>query len=307
MTVAPGFWASVDREPLRISFPDVDGVRTRVIEAGDPSRRPLLLTHGIGGHAEAFIHNLAALGRHARVVAYDLPGHGWSSAPARSYEIDGYCRHLDAMLDLIGAERASVCGQSLGGWVALRYAARAPRRIERLVLVGAGGTRSDPSVMARIRQQSLDAVTHLSPSSVRRRLELIIADSALITDDLVDCRVRIYAQPDALERMERILCLQNLEIRQRNILTEEELGSVEAPTLVISGDCDTVVPLAVARDDIARHVPDSQLSVMNGCGHWPQFEDPDEFNRRTITFLTESDGTGRTLHRSDHSQAGGST
>src|SRR5699024_166617 len=91
------FWSAVSNVPIRSSWPEIDGVATRIVELGRPDAPPLVLLHGTGGHIESFIHNLADLASQFRVIAYDLPAHGWSSAPERSYEIQGYVTHLEKL------------------------------------------------------------------------------------------------------------------------------------------------------------------------------------------------------------------
>ena len=136
------FWlAASAADALAVYTVPIDGVETRVIEAVRDAP-PLVCLHGTGGHAEAFIRNLAALSRGHHVLAYDLPAHGWSGAPERSYEIDGYCRHLDAFLDAFNLPQAVLAGQSLGGWIAAAFTVSHPERVTGLVLIGAGGTRS---------------------------------------------------------------------------------------------------------------------------------------------------------------------
>jgi 2-hydroxy-6-oxonona-2,4-dienedioate hydrolase len=268
-----------------VGWRDIDGVPTRVLEAGLPEARPVLLLHGTGGHLEAFVHNIAPLARTARVVAYDLPGHGWSGAATRSYEIKGYCRHLESLLDAFGVERAMLVGQSLGGWIATRFAYERPERVERLLLVGPGGTMSDPAVMEKLRDSSLAAVTAPTADSVRRRLGLVIADPARITEELVHTRLKIYEQPGAPGRMRGVLCLQDPETRERNLLTSAMLAAVPHPTLVVVGDRDNITPPSVCQR-FADRLPAGRLSIMPGCGHWPQFEMPAKFNAIACTFLT---------------------
>jgi 2-hydroxy-6-oxonona-2,4-dienedioate hydrolase len=275
------FWAAVEGTPISIGWREVAGVRTRILEAGDPAAPPLVLLHGTGGHAEAFVHNLAALARDHRVVAYDLPAHGWSDGPERSYEIAGYADHLAALLDELGIDAPVLVGQSLGGWVALLFAREQPQRVARLILVGPGGTTMNPAVMEKIRVDSRDAVDRPDVESVRRRVQLLMTDPP---DELVQTRLRIYSQPDAAEKMERILCLQEPEIRERNLVTDEQLRAVPQPALVVAGSADLVVPLE-ACEHIAAQLPAGELAVMEGCGHWPQFERPDEFNERVAAFL----------------------
>jgi 2-hydroxy-6-oxonona-2,4-dienedioate hydrolase len=280
------FWLSLTGISHSVGWRDIDGVHTRVLEAGLPEANPVLLLHGTGGHLEAFVHNVAALATTAHVVAYDLPGHGWSSAPNRSYEIDGYIRHLESLLDALGAERAALIGQSLGGWIATRFAYERPERVERLLLVGPGGTVSDAAVMQEITDSSLAAVTGPTAESVRRRLQLIIADPACISDELVNTRLLIYGQAGAADRMRRVLCLQEPAIRERNLLTARLLAAVHQPALLVAGDRDEITPLGVCRQ-FAELLPAGRLHIMPGCGHWPQFERSADFNAVARAFMAD--------------------
>lgn len=282
--VESSFWLSLGGVGLAVSWPEVDGVPTRVLEAGRSASRKIVMLHGTGGHLEAFVHNIAALAATAHVIAYDLPGHGWSGAPPRSYEIDGYVRHLGALLDVMGIEEAVLVGQSLGGWIATRYAHQRPERVRGLLLIGPGGTVSDPAVMEQLRRSSLDAVTAPNAESVRRRLELVIADRTQVTDELVRCRLQIYSQRGAPERMRRLLCLQEPAIRERNLLTSSTLAAVMQPALVLCGEHDRVTSVSTCRK-FAELLPAGRLAIMPGCGHWPQFEMPREFNAVAEAFV----------------------
>jgi 2-hydroxy-6-oxonona-2,4-dienedioate hydrolase len=282
------FWlAATAAKNLAIRRVSVDGVDTRVIEAGDPQAPPLLCLHGTGGHAEAFVHNLAALARDHHVLAYDLPAHGWSSAPDRSYEIDGYRRHLDALLDAFALPEATLVGQSLGGWIAAAYAAARPDRVTRLVLVGAGGNTFDPAVMERLRTASMTAVETPTAELVRARLSLLFSRPVAAGDELVACRQAIYSRPGAADAMRKALMLQTPEIRRRNLFTR--WADISQPTLAIWGRADQVVPLS-SGEEIAEAIPQARLVVLDGCGHWPQFEQPREFNDTVLPFLAGPPG-----------------
>jgi 2-hydroxy-6-oxonona-2,4-dienedioate hydrolase len=278
------WWSAVERSSLRISWPELDGVTTRVVEAGEADAPPLLLLHGTGGHCEAFIFNLAALAETHHVIAYDLPAHGWSSAPDRSYEIDGNVQHLRAVIDHFRLGRVSIVGQSLGGWIATRLCVLNPEQVDSLVLVGPGGTVMNPEVMGRIRSDSIAAVTDPTLESVRHRVELIVGEPRSATAELVECRLRIYSQPGAVERMEHTLCLQDPDVRRHNLLSDDDLRCVRQRTLIIAGDLDRVVPLP-ALERWSATMARAELFVMRGCGHWPQFERPGEFNARVLEFL----------------------
>jgi 2-hydroxy-6-oxonona-2,4-dienedioate hydrolase len=277
------FWlAAGAAADLAVRQVEIDGVDTRVIEAGDRGAPPVVCLHGTGGHAEAFIRNLAALSRDHHVLAYDLPAHGWSAAPERSYEIDGYCRHLDALLTAFASSGATLIGQSLGGWIAAAYAVSQPERVSRLVLVGAGGNTFDPAVMQRLRTASMAAVEAPTAELVRDRVALLFSRPVAADEELVACRQAIYARPGAAAAMRKALVLQTPQARRRNLFTRwAEIGQ---PTLVVWGRDDRIVPLR-SGEEIAAAVPGARLVVLDGCGHWPQFEKPERFHAAVLPFL----------------------
>ena len=111
-----------------------------------------------------------------------------------------------------------------------------------------------------------------------------MADPATVTDDLIACRQAIYQAPGMLEAMPHILCLQEPEIRVRNNLTDDEWRAIKAPTLVLWTDKDPTAAVEVG-ERITSLIPNSEFALMIGCGHWPQFEDPETFNTLHLRFL----------------------
>jgi len=258
---------------------------TRVLETG--AGTPFILMHGTGGHLEAFTKNLRALGEHHRVVAYDYPGHGWTTTTTTDLEIDDYIDHLVRLMDSLGIERAHLSGESLGGWVAVKFAARHPERVLRLVLNTPGGTMATPEVMERIRALSQAAADDPSEERVRARLEWLMADPRSVTDELVAVRRGVYSRPGFAESMKHILCLQDPEVRRRNLITDEELAAVTAPALVIWTSDDPSGP-AKAGLDMARLMPAGEFQLIEQAGHWPQWEQQQRCDEVVLEFLGRS-------------------
>lgn len=277
-------WTDLTRVPFSQGYLDAGGIRTRYLSAGEPGKPLLLLIHGTGGHAEAYTRNLAAHGEHFLTYAIDLVGHGWSDKPAIGYEIKDYADHVLKVLDALGHEKAYISGESLGGWVAAYIAIHHPERVEKVVLNTAGGWTAFPEVMERIKKLSMEAVRDPNPERIRSRLEFLMHDKSKVHDDLVEVRRAIYAQPGFAETMERILCLQEMEIRKRNMFTPEDSARIKAPALVLWTSHD---PTATPEEGqkIADAIPNAQFVVMNECGHWPQFEDAETFNKIHLDFL----------------------
>lgn len=282
--VHTSIWSDLTGVAFSQGYIDAGGIKTRYISSGTPDKPLLLLLHGTGGHAEAFSRNFAAHGEHFWTVAIDLIGHGWSDKPASGYEVKDYGAHVLAVMQALGRDRAHLSGESLGAWVAAWLAVHHPDKIDRLVLNTAGGWTAHPEVMARIKKLSMEAVEDPNPARIRTRLEFLMHDTSKVNDDLVEVRRAIYAQPGMARAMAGILCLQEMEIRRRNMFSEADSARIAAPTLVLWTSHDpTATPEEGRR--ISEQIPGARYVVMNGCGHWPQFEDAEKFNAIHLDFL----------------------
>lgn len=280
----PSLWQDLRQTSFAQGWFDAKGTSTRYLRSGDASLPPLLLLHGAGGHAEAYARNLKAHGQHFDTWAIDMIGHGWSDKPEHDYEIPHYIDHLLRFMDAQGWDKARISGESLGGWVASRLAADHPDRVERLVLNTAGGSRAEPTVMARIKSLSMRAAEDPSWDFIKARVEWLMADPAHATPDLIACRQAIYAQPGFKAAMARAMVLQDLEIRTRNLMRPEDYARIQAPTLVLWTSHDPTADTVEGRR-IADAIPDARFVVMQDCGHWPQWEDTATFDRIHIDFL----------------------
>jgi 2-hydroxy-6-oxonona-2,4-dienedioate hydrolase len=277
-------WENLLGFGLTQGFVDAKGVRTRFLRAGKRGAPPLVLLHGTTGHVETYARNIRAHAEHFDVIALDMLGHGFTDKPEVRYEIEDYARHLSDTLDALDLDSVLLSGQSLGGWVAARFVLGSPHRVRRLCLNTTGGAHSDPGAMKSIREKTMAAAENPTPEVVRQRLEFLMAEPGRVTDELVATRRAVYQTPGMVEATRRILCLQDPETRTRNILTDEEWSRITAPTLVLWTTHDPTAPIEVGQR-IARNIRGSKFEVMQNCGHWPQWEEPEIFNRLHIAFM----------------------
>lgn len=277
-------WIALSATPHEIRYVDVGPWRTRVLTAGREGAPALVLLAGTGGHLEAYAHNIPAFAEHYRVIAYDYPGHGYTTHAKEDLELPTYVDHLAGLLDVLGIERAHLNGESLGGWVAIKFAARHPTRTMRLILNTPGGTMATPEVMERIRSLSQAAADDPSDERIRARLEWLMADKATVTDELVAIRRTIYARPGFAESMRHILCLQDAEIRRRNLVTDAELAAVPNGALVIWTSNDPSGPAKTGMD-MAEKIPNGKFEYIANAGHWPQWEQRARFNELVLAYL----------------------
>lgn len=280
------FWNAMNRTAFSNRWIDVGGLSTRVVEAGEGDKVVLFL-HGIGGHIETFCHNIPA---HAaagyRVITVDMLGHGYTAKPEGNYEIERYIDHLLALLEIMGVEHAHWAGTSLGGWISARIAARYPEKVDTLSLISSAGLTAHPSVMHNLKTLTERASLIPGREGVRARLDFVIKNRDALTEELVDVRYDIYSSEEYKRSVKSIMCLQDMGIRQRNLLTEEELGRVAAPTLVVWTHDD---PTATTSDGrrYADAIPDSRFVVFGNSSHMPQLEEWERFNALHLAFLAD--------------------
>jgi 2-hydroxy-6-oxonona-2,4-dienedioate hydrolase len=276
-------WTDLKGFPFCVSYVNAGGVRTRALVAGEGE--DVIMLHGTSGHLEAFSRNI---GEHVkagyRCHAVDMLGHGYTAKPKTQLEIPKYGKHMVDYLDAQNIKSAHFIGESLGGWVSAWVAINHPGRVKSVQLVAAGGTKANPEIMKKIKESTRKAVLTDDLELTRSRMQLLMHDPKDATDELVDLRHAIYHAPDFVENIDNLLCLQEMEIRQRNLLRPEDLAKIKAPTLVVWGRNNPFGDVPEAR---AMHaaIPGARLELYDACGHWPQHEHPDKFNPMSIEFL----------------------
>ena len=254
---------------------------------------PLLLLHGGGFDAADFSYRYAIepLARRRPVLAFDWPGYGGSDKPNHRYDLAYYARFLSHLMDSLGIERAALVGTSMGGGAALSFALCEPERVEKLVLVASYGLGKDIPhgrlgyflVHAPLAADLVYVLLRRNRRALRSGLRRMVGDPRVVSDELVDEARRLLDQP-ASGRAFR--SFRKSEVGWSGLKTDlsNRLGEVAAPTLLVHGDRDRVVPVEWARRAHGR-LPDSELRVLRGCGHWPPREYPDTFNRVVTDFL----------------------
>jgi len=275
-------WTDLASVDFSLGHVDAGGLMTRTLRAG--AGEPVVMLHGTSGHLEAFVRNIAVLSDYVSCHAIDMMGHGYTDSPGQPYRIPGYVQHVLDYLDAVGIDRAHFIGESLGGWAAGRLAADHPDRVLSLTLVAPGGTVANPEVMNRIKTSTRNAVLSDDIDLTRQRLRLLMHDEANATEELVAVRHAVYHRPEFAANVDNLLCLQELENRSQDLLTTEQMGRITAPTRIVWGAENPFgdIPEANAMHDA---IPGSTLTIYPECGHWPQHEHAERFNKETLEFL----------------------
>lgn len=256
------------------------------------SGAPLLLIHGWGMHGGMWGEVVNRLAEQFCVHVVDLPGHGHSgvcSTPLRAEQEQGVPAQLEQIVDTLAVqfdEPLSLCGWSLGGQIALRWAMRYPQQIHRLVLVA-----STPcfvqqadwtcALEATTLQQFSVALQQHYAQTLRRFLALQVRGSEQERELLLTLRKTLFSrgEPELSALQAGLDILQDCDLRKH-------LAAIQNATLVVAGERDTLTPLA-ASEYMVNHLPNGRLSTISGAAHAPFLSHTEVFLQHLKRFLHE--------------------
>ena len=252
----------------------------------------LLLIHGIGSRHETWLDIVPRLSQTHTVIAPDLLGHGRSAKPRADYSIGGYANGLRDLLTVLGVDRVTVVGHSLGGGIAMQFAYQFPERTERVVLVGTGGL--GPEVNPLIPLCTLPGASTtvgvlasrpLRPVGVKL-LNGLYRSGLPLTQDLQQLSI-VYNDLNSRESREAFRhVLRAIVDLKGQIVTMRDRAYLTRfiPTMVIWGEKDSVIPVAHA-SVAARELAHARVVVFKGAGHFPHAELPEAFATELEEFI----------------------
>ncbi|MDX6611753.1 MAG: hypothetical protein QOD75_939 [Blastocatellia bacterium] len=267
-------------------FADIDGVRIHYQEKG--SGTPLVLLHGFTSSTYSWKDVFEPLARNFRVIAVDLKGFGFSAKPDGDYSRRAQAILVAHLLDYLKVERAWFCGNSMGGEVSLNIALVYPERVAGLILIDSSGVQVDGAgslapryLLIPVVGQVLTALALTSDKLVRTGLLKSFYDDAKVTNE----RVAYYHRP--LQTRGGQLAALRGRAQAAAFPVEQDLGKVNAPTLIIWGAEDELIPIAAGRK-LNSLIKGSRLVTLEKCGHVPQEEMPERVANEIAAFIMGS-------------------
>lgn len=255
------------------------GQKIRYVEAG--SGPAVILLHGLGGNSANWTLNINPLAAQYRVIVPDQVGFGQSDKPLINYRVGTYVDFLDRLYSELKIERATLVGNSMGGWIAALYTIAHPGRVERLVLVDAAG-------FAPPKGFDVKELAGLNPSTregMRALASRVIYNKQLYSsDDAIDL---MLAQRMAAGDGYTIQSLIE-SIARREDMLDGRLSVIRKPTLLIWGRQDGLTPLAQFGQRFKREIAGAKLIIFDQCGHVPMVEKAAEFNAALLKFLAST-------------------
>jgi len=247
------------------------GMTLHVRDDGPRDAPALVMIHGFGSSLHTWEPWAAALADDYRVIRFDLPGHGLTGGdPTGDYTDDRSVAVVDAVLDALKVDRATLIGNSLGGLIAWKYAAAHPARVEKLVLIAPGGwPRAGYSFNQRAEVPvAFKAMRWVLPESfIRQSMSPMYGDPSKLTEDMVRRYWDMLRAPGVREAL--IRRLEQFELTD----PVPVLSGIRAPTLLMWGEKDAMVPFADA-EKFADALPDDRLVSYPDLGHMPMEEAP---------------------------------
>jgi pimeloyl-ACP methyl ester carboxylesterase len=268
-----------------------DGMSVHYRDQGCRDCPAILLVHGSNSSLQTFEPLVRNLQNRYRLISYDQPGHGLTGPhPRDDYSAQGMFEAIAAVVEATGVERFAIAGNSMGGWVAWRYALAQPQNVSALVLIDSAGAPAPPGAEkprlylgARIMRWSVGRLLGqlVTPRPVIRQSLLdSVADEAGVTEEMVDRYWELLRFPGN-RRAAGLLAIVDREPGYGKRLSE-----VNAPTLILWGEEDRVIPPDNAKI-FHQMIPDSSLQIFDGVGHLPMEEAPERTASAIDRFFNE--------------------
>jgi pimeloyl-ACP methyl ester carboxylesterase len=253
----------------------VYGVKIHYQEAG--SGPVVVLLHGLGADGSSWASNIAPLSAKYRVIVPDQIGFGKSDKPFISYRVGTLVDFLNGLLKELKVERATLVGNSLGGFTAAAYALAYPDKVDKLVLVDAAGY----AVPKDTDPRTFNVLNPSTREGVRQVMSLVFYDKKMFANDaVVDT---LYAKK--MQTGDGYTVQQFIEsiLRGEDVL-DGKLDKLKQPTLLVWGREDMLTPLSLG-ERFNKDIKGSQLFILEKCGHVPQMEKAADFNSALLKFL----------------------
>ena len=263
---------------MQEKFVNVDGNKIRYLESG-ASQGTIVLIHGLGASAERWESVIPLLNKNYKLIIPDLIGFGYSDKPLADYTSEFFSKFLDSFLQKIGLEKTNIIGSSLGGQIAVNYAAEHKDSVEKIVLISPSGAmeHSTPALDAYVM-----AALYPDKEGAENAYKMMAGPNQEINPKIIEDFVTRMKLPNAkMAFMSTLLGLKNAENFTKTLQT------ISIPTLIIWGERDHVIPIKYA-DSFVSSIQDCRFYRINDCGHTPYVEVPEKFSKIVLDFLEQN-------------------
>lgn len=258
---------------------EVFGQKINYLEAG--AGPTVVLLHGLGGDSTNWMFTLPVLAKSFHVFAPDQIGFGKSDKPMIGYRVGTLVDFLDGFYRKVGITKATLVGNSLGGWTAMAFTLAHPDKVDRMVLVDSAGYSLGHGGGPKPGRETLQALNPSTLAGTKVLLAAIFANKAMITDALAETFFTEHLRKGDGYTIDQFI---DSILRDEDVV-DGKLGAIKVPTLVVWGREDLLVPLPLG-NMLAADIAGSQSVILDRCGHVPQMECAAPFNAALMKFLS---------------------
>lgn len=244
------------------------------------SSHTILFLHGFPFNKNMWREQLRALPEDVTGIAVDIRGHGLSTSGHGFFSIDVFAKDMRVLMEKLRIEKAIVCGVSMGGYIALRAHQLFPEKIAGLILVDTH-SKADSNAGKQKRFNSIQAILNHG----RRPFSIGFVENVFSQQSIQEKPEAVEYIKSAIRRNSvRSMCSTLLALAARTD-TSDTLKDIKVPTLLVRGSEDRITS-AEDMQELNTTIPDAKFIELSGCGHLPNLEAPDTFNRAINEFLT---------------------
>jgi 3-oxoadipate enol-lactonase len=257
----------------------------------------IILIHGFPLSKEMWNKQMEVLKENFRVIAYDVRGHGNSWSGTDDFSIKLFVKDLIALMDVLQIDKTTLCGLSMGGYIALNAIENHPKRFEALVLCDTGCIADSPEAKGK----RLKTIEGILENGVEKFADESIKN--FFTQDSFTTKKEIIAgvREMIVKTIDKSIIKTLLAISTRTE-TCSKLAEIKVPVLIIVGKEDKITPPETAHF-MHENINGSILSVLEHAGHLSNLENPVQFNDQLIKFLGEKVRNQKTEVRKKKSEA----
>ncbi len=257
---------------------EVFGQKLHYLEAG--SGPTVILLHGLGGEVSNWALTVPALAKQFHVFAIDQIGFGQSDKPLMNYRIGTMVDFLNGFYKQAGIGKATLVGNSLGGWIAAAFTIAYPDKVEKLVLVDAAGYSPARTGAPKVTREQLAPLNAATLAELKQVMSLVFYNKALLTDAFIETAFAAKLKRGDGYTIEQFV---QMVLRGDDFL-DGKTKAIKVPTLVVWGREDGLTPLAIG-EAYAQDIAGAEKVVLDKCGHVPQIECAAAFNTALLKFL----------------------
>jgi 3-oxoadipate enol-lactonase len=264
----------------------VNGTRLHYIDVG--TKQPLVLLHGLGLNVDSFRNQIPSLAKQYRVIGYDLRGMGKSEAPGyrgAKYTFELHANDFEDLLGALNIDRVAIVAHAYGGMVAMQWAMKSWQRISAMILVNTTAKLGEPGIsqaLYRAMRAECDGMQPLLDTAMTRWFRPEVHSER---PEIIQFYRELLGSTPPMGYAASARSLWDLDLL-------EGLAQIHCPTLVIAGEKDWATPPA-HHEQIAKRIPGARLVIVKNASHTVPEEQPEEFTRLTLDFLSKAYSDGR--------------